>query len=125
MAREAPFPCNHLTGPEAPCLTKTSEMPILPEACPPGLRQYPMNAIRRLLENHGRSAVLAAALLLVGALGLAGVHHHGDSSEHGCAICTLSHTPATTTVAGVPIVVPTGFARILRPPTLAPRSLRL
>jgi hypothetical protein len=41
-------------------------------------------------------------LLLLLALVAGGVHHHArEDGSHACAICTLSHAPATTTIAAI------------------------
>ena len=58
-----------------------------------------MNSLRVLLRKCGPLTATVTTLLLLGTLWLAGVHHHQGADGHGCAVCTLSHTPATPTVA--------------------------
>jgi hypothetical protein len=55
-------------------------------------RPSPTSLARRLL-------LLPGLLLLLG-LVAGGLHHHArEDGAHACAICTLSHAPATATVA--------------------------
>ena len=84
-----------------------------------------MNPLRTLLRKCGPLATAVTALLLMGTLWVAGVHHHDDAAERGCAICTLSHTSATTTVAAAePTPLPT-FELLLDRPQLSPHTPRL
>jgi hypothetical protein len=61
-------------------------------------------------------ALLSGALLLLGLV--AGVLHH-HASEHGshsCALCSLSHAPATTTAAIVGSAPAVRFERVVVAP---------
>lgn len=70
--------------------------------------------------------VALPGLMLVAGLFVGGVHHHDAASDHACAVCTLSHAPATTTVVaplpaapvtfGERIVLPSDRAHAVRTP---------
>ncbi len=70
-----------------------------------------------------RIAGLLAALALLFGFAVTGVHDHArDDSSHPCAICTLSHAPATAPAivsAGAPAV---HVARVVLAPRALPRD---
>lgn len=65
-----------------------------------------MNRLRICLGALGPLAVLTSVLLLVGALWITGVHHHGPETGHSCPVCTTAHSPAITSIAVTGIVAP-------------------
>jgi hypothetical protein len=59
-----------------------------------------METPRPRLESLARRMLLLPGLLLLLGLVAGGVHHHArEDGSHACVICTLSHAPATATVA--------------------------
>jgi hypothetical protein len=82
-----------------------------------------MDALRLSSSSRACRLALLPGFLLLLALVAGGVHHHArEDGSHACAICTLSHTPATTTVAQVEPAPTLHVERVA--PTLAdsPRS---
>jgi hypothetical protein len=65
---------------------------------------------------------LLPGLLLLFALVAGGVHHHAsEGSSHACAICTLSHAPATATVAKIEPAPTLHVERVVPSSAHAPR----
>jgi hypothetical protein len=69
-------------------------------------------------------ALLPGAVLLLGLV--AGVlhHHASEDGSHSCAVCSLSHAPATTTaviVGSAPVV---HYERVVVAPLAAPVASR-
>jgi hypothetical protein len=61
-----------------------------------------MNPSRSSPRSLARRMLLLPGLLLLLGLVVGGVHDHArEDGSHACAICTLSHAPATATVAQV------------------------
>jgi hypothetical protein len=61
-----------------------------------------MDLLRLPTSRLTRRLALLPGLLLLLALVAGGVHHHArEDGSHACAICTLSHAPATATVAAI------------------------
>ena len=55
----------------------------------------------------------AFGLLLLLGLVVGGLHHHAnENASHACAICSLNHSPATTTATGVAAAPALRFERI-------------
>ena len=78
-------------------------------------RLSPSSRIRRL--------ALLPGLLLLLALVASGVHHHArEDSSHPCAICTLSHAPATATVAEIEPAPTLHVERVAQASADVPRS---
>jgi hypothetical protein len=66
-----------------------------------------MNSLIVTFRRYARFGIaLPGALLLLGLI-VGGVHDHERAPDHSCAICTMSHAPATTTVAAAPLAAPT------------------
>ena len=57
-----------------------------------------MNRIHAILRRLLPAVALATALLLLGATLVAGVHNHGSSPDHACAVCTMAHATADVAV---------------------------
>jgi len=74
-------------------------------------------------SSHVRRLALLPALLLLLALVAGGVHHHArEDSSHPCAICTLSHAPATATVAQIEPAPTLHVERVAQASADVPRS---
>ena len=58
-----------------------------------------MNRFHTFLRRLLPAVAFATALLLTGATVVAGVHNHGSTTDHACAVCTMAH--ATSDVAVV------------------------
>ena len=82
-----------------------------------------MVPLRLPTSRLARRLALLPGLLLLLALVAGGVHHHArEDASHACAICTLSHAPATATVAQVE-PAPTLYVERVAPATAdAPRT---
>jgi hypothetical protein len=80
-----------------------------------------MDTLRLPTSRLTHRLLLLPGLLLLLGLVAGGVHHHArEDGSHACAICTLSHAPATTAVAGIePADIPTS-TRVIAPPAAAP-----
>lgn len=62
------------------------------------------------------------AILMIGAVVLGGLHHHGTPDDHHpCALCTVAHSPA---VASGGISAPSVAPAIARPFVLPPLAAR-
>ena len=66
-----------------------------------------MNALFDRFRHASRWGVVVPALLLLCGLFVGGAHFHERGPDHSCAVCTLSHATATTTVAAAPLATPT------------------
>lgn len=68
------------------------------------------------LRHDLRGLILVPAALLLLGVFVGGIHHHdGGSSERACAVCTISHAPATVTIAGIPLPAPAEWSERLQP----------
>lgn len=82
-----------------------------------------MDALRLSPPSRARRLVLLPGLLLLLALVAGGVHHHArEDGSHPCAICTLSHAPATATVAQIEPAPTRHVERVAQASVDAPRS---
>ena len=69
----------------------------------------------RLRHDVRGLIIVPAALLLLGVF-VGGIHHHdGATSERACAVCSVSHAPATVSVAGIPLPAPIEWSERLLP----------
>jgi hypothetical protein len=82
------------------------------------LRPSPSRLLRRL--------VLLPGLLLLLGLVVGGVHSHlREDAAHACAICALSHAPATTTVAHIEPAPASHVERVALAAVSTPRATPL
>jgi hypothetical protein len=82
-----------------------------------------MDTLRLPTSRLTRRLALLPALLLLLGLVAGGVHHHArEDGSHACAICTLSHAPATAAVAAIEPETTTLSARVTLPAAVAPRA---
>ena len=85
-----------------------------------------MNLVHTTLRSIRRGLSLAQMVLLLSAVVVGGVHHHAsETSAHPCAICSLSHMPATPAVAAVGSVIVIRMDRVVAEPLATPRPSRL
>ena len=81
----------------------------------------PPKKLRLLLRGL---ALMSAAVLLLG-LVAGGLHHHvREDGSHACAICSLSHAPATTTAIVVGSAPAVHCERVVVAPLAAPVASR-
>jgi hypothetical protein len=66
-----------------------------------------MNSLIALFRRAPRWGIAFPGMLLLLGLVIGGAHFHERGPEHSCAVCTMSHAPATTTVAAAPLAAPT------------------
>jgi hypothetical protein len=82
-----------------------------------------MDPFRLPTSRLTRRLLLLPGLLLLLALVAGGVHHHArEDGSHACAICTLSHAPATAAVAAIEPAPTLHVERVATPSAEAPRS---
>jgi hypothetical protein len=84
-----------------------------------------MHAARPAVASLLHRLALLPAVLLVLGLVVGAVHDHAqDGGARACAICTLSHAPATTTVAEAEPAPAPRVERVALPAADAPRAAR-
>jgi hypothetical protein len=82
-----------------------------------------MEALRLSPSSRACRLALLPGLLLLLALVAGGVHHHArEDGSHACAICTLSHAPATATVAQIEPAPTLHVERVAPFSAVAPRT---
>jgi hypothetical protein len=82
-----------------------------------------MDTFRVIPLSLARRMLLLPGLLLLFGLVAGGVHHHArEDGSHACTICTLSHAPATATVAAIEPAPTLHVERVAPASAAAPRS---
>ena len=83
---------------------------------------HPLATLRRYLRRGAPMVIWALLLTLI----VGGLHHHADAGvHHECAVCSLSHAPATATIAAAEPAPTLHNERIAIPALVMPRAVRV